>query len=57
MQVVNDWNPISFMIEAIRALMSTGYDWNVIGRALLSLAIVGVITQAVTIWAFRRLAN
>jgi ABC-2 type transport system permease protein len=57
MQVVNDWNPISFMIEAIRALMSTGYDWEVIGRALLSLAIVGVITQAATIWAFRRLAN
>lgn len=57
MQVVNDWNPISFMIEAIRALMSTGYDWDVIGRALLSLAVVGVITQAATIWAFRRLAN
>ena len=57
MQVVNDWNPITFMIEAIRALMSTGYDWNAIGRALLSLAVVGVITQAATIWAFRRLAN
>ncbi|MDQ2674934.1 MAG: ABC transporter permease [Chloroflexota bacterium] len=57
MQVVNDWNPISFMIEAIRVLMSTGYDWDVIGRALLSLAIVGVITQAATIWAFRRLAS
>lgn len=57
MQVVNDWNPISFMIEAIRALMSTGFDWDVIGRALLSLAVVGIITQAATIWAFRRLAN
>ena len=57
MQVVNDWNPITFMIEAIRALMSTGYDWSVIGRALLSLAVVGVVTQAATIWAFRRLAN
>lgn len=57
MQVVNDWNPITYMIEAIRALMSTGYDWNAIGRALLSLAIVGVITQAATIWAFRRLAS
>jgi ABC-2 type transport system permease protein len=57
MQVVNDWNPITFMIEAIRPLMTTGYDWDAIGRALLSLAVVGVITQAATIWAFRRLAN
>jgi ABC-type polysaccharide/polyol phosphate export permease len=57
MQVVNDWNPITFMIEAIRSLMTTGYDWNVIGVAVLSTAVVGVITQAVTIWAFRRLAN
>jgi hypothetical protein len=37
--------------------MSTGYDWNAIGRALLSLAVVGLVTQAATIWAFRRLAN
>lgn len=57
MQVVNDWNPITFMIEAIRSLMTSGYDWDVIGTALLSTAIVGVVTQTATIWAFRRLAN
>lgn len=57
MQVVNDWNPITFLIEAIRALMTTGYDWSAIGRALASMAVVGVVLQAITIWAFRRLAN
>lgn len=57
MQVVNDWNPITFMIEAIRSLMTSGYEWDVIGAALLSTAVVGVVTQAATIWAFRRLAN
>jgi ABC-2 type transport system permease protein len=57
MRVVNDWNPVTFMIEAIRPLMTTGYDWGAIGRALLSIGILGVILQAATLWAFRRLAN
>jgi ABC-2 type transport system permease protein len=57
MQVVNDWNPMTFMIEAIRPLMSSGFDWSAIGRALLSMAIIGTVLQGVTIWAFRRLAN
>jgi ABC-2 type transport system permease protein len=57
MQVVNRWNPITYLIEAIRALMVTGYDWGAIGAALLSMAILGVILQGVTLWAFQRLAR
>jgi ABC-2 type transport system permease protein len=57
MQAVNDWNPISYAIEAARELMVTGYDWAAIGSALLSLAIVGAILQPVTLWAFHRLTR
>lgn len=57
MQVVNDWNPVTYVIEAIRALMVTGYDWAIVGRAVLSLAVLGVILQAATMVAFRRLAR
>lgn len=57
MQAVNPWNPVSYVIEAFRALMVTGYDWAAIGRALLSMAIVGVVLQVATLWAFRRLAR
>jgi ABC-2 type transport system permease protein len=57
MQVVNQWNPISYLIEAMRALMTTGYDWNAIGAALVSMAVVGAILQAGTLWAFYRLAR
>jgi ABC-2 type transport system permease protein len=57
LRVVNDWNPISYLIEAIRALMVTGYDWQAIGAALLSIGIIGVILQAATLWAFHRLAR
>jgi ABC-2 type transport system permease protein len=57
MQVVNAWNPISYLIEAIRALMVTGYDWPAIGTAVLTIGILGVILQGATLWAFSRLAR
>jgi len=57
MQSFNAWNPVSYQIEAIRALMTVGYDWSAIGSALLADAIVGVVLLAGTLWAFRRLAN
>lgn len=57
MQRVNDWNPVSFQIEAIRSLMVTGYDWSKIADALLSMAIAAVILLGATIIAFRRLTH
>ena len=57
LRVVNDWNPISYLIEAIRALMTTGYEWSLIGTAVLMTAVLGVILQAATLWAFARLAR
>jgi ABC-2 type transport system permease protein len=57
MQTVNDWNPVTFQIEAIRALMTTGYDWAAIGQAVLADVIVGVVLIVGTLLAFRRLAD
>jgi ABC-2 type transport system permease protein len=57
MQVVNDWNPIAYLIEAIRSLMVDGYDWGAIGRALISIGVLGAVLQSVTLWAFARLAR
>jgi ABC-type multidrug transport system permease subunit len=57
MQIVNRWNPVTYLIEAFRALMVTGYDWSAIGAALLSMALVGVVLQIGTLWAFSRLAR
>jgi ABC-2 type transport system permease protein len=54
---INDWNPITYLIEAIRPLMVSGFDWGAIGAALLAMGIMGVILQAATIWAFSRLAR
>jgi len=55
LQTVNDWNPISYVIEAMRSLMTVGFEGDVIGRALVAVLILGVVLQGATLWAFRRL--
>jgi ABC-2 type transport system permease protein len=55
LQTVNRWNPLSYVIEAMRALMSIGWDWTVIGQAFLAILILGLLLHAATLWAFRRL--
>ncbi len=57
MQAVNDWNPVTYQIEAVRALMVEGYDWDAIGRALIAMAAVGAVLLGGTLVAFRRLAH
>jgi ABC-2 type transport system permease protein len=57
LQIVNDWNPITYVIEAIRSLMVTGYDWGAIGTAVAMTVALGAILQVVTLWAFNRLAR
>ncbi len=57
LQVLNAVNPISYVIEAARALMTTGYDWGAIGAAVVAIVLVGVILQGATLLAFRRLTN
>ena len=54
-RVINDWNPLTYVIEAIRPLMTTGFDWPAIGRAVAALAVMGSLLHGVSLWAFRRL--
>ncbi len=55
LQVVNAWNPISHVIEAMRSLMTVGLEPAIILRAIVSITILGLLLHAVTLWAFRRL--
>jgi len=57
LQTVNRFNPISYVIEAIRVLMSVGFDWPIIGQAAVAIVILGVLLQGATLAAFRRLTN
>ena len=55
LQAVNRFNPISYVIEAIRVLMSVGFDWLVIGQAVVAIGVLFAILQGGTLLAFRRL--
>jgi hypothetical protein len=33
------------------------YDWTAIGEALISLAVIGAVLQASTLWTFHRLSK
>lgn len=57
LQVVNAWNPISHVIEAMRSLMTVGFEPAVIGRAVMAIVLVGLVLHSVTLWAFRRLTD
>jgi ABC-2 type transport system permease protein len=57
LKAINAVNPISYTIEAMRALMSSGFDWPVIGAALVAIAAMFVVLQGATLWAFGRLTD
>ena len=54
LQWFNKFNPVNYLIIADRTLMSSGWDWGVIGGALLAALIVGAITMPLATRAFRR---
>jgi ABC-2 type transport system permease protein len=55
LQTVNQWNPISHVIEAMRSLMIVGFVPDLLARAIVSITILGLALHSVTLWAFRRL--
>jgi ABC-2 type transport system permease protein len=54
LQWFNRVNPVDYLIQADRALMSSRWDWSAIGGALLASLIVGAITMPLATRAFRR---
>jgi len=46
-------NPVSYIADASRAMILTGYDWNAIGHAFLAIAIFGVVLNGMAVMAFR----
>jgi ABC-type multidrug transport system permease subunit len=46
-------NPVSYLADAARTLILTGYDWDAIGKAFLSIAVLGLILNLMAVQAFR----
>lgn len=53
-QTFSAFNPVSYVADAIRSLIITGFNWSLIGQALLATLLVGAITLSATTMMFRR---
>ena len=51
------FNPISYAVNAIRALMITGYDWGTVLPAWGVIGLVAVITMSATLYLFRKVVS
>ena len=56
-QNVSMFNPISYAVDAIRVLMTTGYDWGTILPAWGVIGLVAVITLGATLFQFRKVVS
>lgn len=54
LQTVNEVNPVSYLVNAMRTIMLQGWHWETIGQGFLSAAIVGAVTMPLAVLAFRR---
>ncbi len=52
-QTFSTVNPVSYMADAARALILTGYDWTALGNAFLAIAAFGIVLNGLAIMAFR----
>ena len=46
-------NPVSYIADASRSLILTGYDWAAIGNALIAIAAFGIVLNGMAVMAFR----
>src|SRR5256885_1470174 len=52
-QTFSTVNPVSYMADAARALILTGFDWTAIGNAFIAIAAFGIVLTGLAIMAFR----
>jgi ABC-2 type transport system permease protein len=52
-QTFSTINPVSYMANAARALILTGFDWTAIGNAFLAILAFGIVLNGLAIMAFR----
>lgn len=53
MRAIARWNPITYVLEGMRSLLSDGWDWTSIGKALLAIALLGAVSQTMAMLALR----
>jgi ABC-2 type transport system permease protein len=53
LDTVAAWNPVTYLLEGLRSLISEGWEWEEIGAALAAIAIVGAVSMTLCFAALR----
>jgi len=53
MRTIARFNPITYVLEGMRSLLSDGWDWAAIGKAVLAIALLGAVSQTLSMLALR----
>jgi ABC-2 type transport system permease protein len=57
LQTLNEYNPVSHVIEAIRVLLVVGFVWEPIVQAIAWIIVLALVLHSLTLWAFKRLTS
>jgi ABC-2 type transport system permease protein len=53
MDDVVGWNPVTYLLEGMRSLITVGWEWTALGHALIAIAVVGAVSMALCFAALR----
>ena len=53
MDTAAGWNPVTYVLAGMRSLISGGWDWSVLGQALLAIGIMGAVSMSLCFAALR----
>jgi ABC-2 type transport system permease protein len=53
MDTAAGWNPVTYVLAGMRSLISDGWDWTVLGQALLAIGVMGAISMSLCFAALR----
>ena len=51
MAAIARYNPVTYLLDALRSLISVGWEWDVIAYGVISVAAVGVLSLSLALWA------
>jgi ABC-2 type transport system permease protein len=53
LDTVAAWNPVTYLLEGLRSLVVSGWEWDELAKALLAVAIVGTVSMSMCFAALR----
>jgi len=53
LNTVAAWNPVTYVLEGQRSLVTSGWQWDKLGEALLAIGVVGLVSMSLCLAALR----